>query len=125
MSGQIPATGLFTDSDGDPNIFQDSAKALLAFHIPHPGESGIRNNLRAQGFFGIDTGLAKTWQLSESQKLRFNWQIYNVTAASCLLYGEIESPVETHRRRHRLELPTGYVSIVLHAKDALWRMLLL
>ena len=78
-SGKLPETGRFTDSGGDPNIFQNNAEALQAFRFPHPGESGIRNNLRGQGFFGIDTGLTKTWKLSESQALKFNWEIYNVT----------------------------------------------
>jgi hypothetical protein len=65
-----PKTVEFIDSDGDPNIFQNNAEALLDFRFPHPGESGIINNLRGQGFFGVDTGVMKTWQLSESQA---NW----------------------------------------------------
>jgi len=80
-SGKLPITGRFTDSDGDPNIFQNSAEALHAFRFPHPGESGIRNNLRGQGFFGVDTGLTKTWKLTESQALIFNWEVFNVTNA--------------------------------------------
>jgi carboxypeptidase family protein len=79
LSGKLPRTGKFIDSDGDPNIFQDNAEALLAFRFPHPGESGIRNNLRGQGFFGIDTGVTKTWKLGESQTLKFNWEVYNIT----------------------------------------------
>ena len=51
----------------------------MAFRFPHPGESGIRNNLRGQGFFGVDTGVTKTWNLSESQALKFSWEVYNVT----------------------------------------------
>ena len=78
-SGKLPRTGRFTDSDGATNIFQNNAEAILAFRFPHPGELGIRNNLRGQGFFGTDTGLSKTWKLSESQALKFNWNIYNVT----------------------------------------------
>jgi len=79
LSGKLPRTGRFTDSEGDPNIFQNNAEALLAFRFPHPGESGIRNNLRGQGFFGVDTGVTKTWKLTESQALKFNWEIYNVS----------------------------------------------
>ena len=79
LSGKLPRTGKFTDSDGDPNIFPNNAEALMAFRFPHPGESGIRNNLRGQGFFGVDTGVTKTWNLSESQALKFSWEIYNVT----------------------------------------------
>jgi hypothetical protein len=57
LSEKPPRTGKFIDSDGDPNnIFQNNAQALRAFRFPHPGESGIRNHLRGQGFFGVDTG---------------------------------------------------------------------
>jgi hypothetical protein len=79
VSGKLPRTGEFIDSDGDPNIFPNKGQALSAFRFLHPGESGIRNNLRGQGFFGVDTGLTKTWKLRESQDLKFNWEVYNVT----------------------------------------------
>ncbi len=79
VSGKLPKTGKFTDSDGDPNIFQNPGKALHTFRFPHPGESGVRNNLRGQGFFGIDTGVTKTWKLGESQALKFTWEVYNLT----------------------------------------------
>ncbi len=79
LAGKLPRTGRFTDSDGDPNIFQNSAEALSAFRFPHPGESGVRNNLRGQGFFGVDVGLTKTWKFAESRALQFNWNIYNAT----------------------------------------------
>ncbi len=79
VRGKLPRTGEFIDSDGDPNIFQNKDEALFAFRHPHPGESGVRNNLRGQGFFGIDTGVNKTWKLRESQALKLSWEVYNVT----------------------------------------------
>jgi hypothetical protein len=44
-----------------------------------PGESGQRNELRGPGFFGIDSGLSKSWHVSESQSLKFSWEVFNVT----------------------------------------------
>jgi hypothetical protein len=44
-----------------------------------PGEAGQRNNFRGPGFFGIDAGLAKTWNFSEQKLLRFSWEVFNVT----------------------------------------------
>jgi hypothetical protein len=79
VSGAIPQTGAFFDANGNPNMFRSPNKALAAFRFPHPGESGNRNVVRGQGFFGIDTGVSKTWSLTESQTLRFSWETFNVT----------------------------------------------
>ncbi len=45
----------------------------------YPGESGQHNELRGLGYFGIDVGLAKVWNLSEHQAVRFSWETFNVT----------------------------------------------
>lgn len=94
LNGPAPKTGVFTDCDGDPNIFADLACSkgidpgtfILGpngndghWRFPHPGESGSRNNIRGPGFFGIDMGLRKSWSLTERSKLFFSWQVYNVT----------------------------------------------
>ncbi len=42
-----------------PNRFKDPAAVLAAFRSAYPGESGTRNPLRGDGYFGIDTGLSK------------------------------------------------------------------
>jgi hypothetical protein len=47
--------------------------------LPYPGEAGQRNNFRGDGYFDVDSGLAKSWQLHEQTTLRFEWQVYNVT----------------------------------------------
>jgi hypothetical protein len=54
-------------------------KAGAAFRFAHPGESGVRNNLRGPGYFGVDMGLGKSWKITESQALRFTWEVFNVT----------------------------------------------
>ena len=47
--------------------------------LPYPGEAGQRNNFRGDGYFSLDSGLNKTWRIQERGKLRFAWEVYNVT----------------------------------------------
>jgi len=74
-----PQTGAFIDKDGDPNIFKDPQTAINSFRYSYPGESGQRNEIRGPGYFGIDSGLSKTWPIKESQNLKFSWEVFNVT----------------------------------------------
>jgi len=79
QTGPTGKIGVFRDSSGNANMFQDPAKALAAFRVPYPGESGQRNNLRGPGYFDLDAGLEKKWKITESQSLTFAWQTFNVT----------------------------------------------
>ena len=80
LVGPKPKTGRFTDPSGNPNVFQgDPLQVGTAFRVAYPGESGQRNNLRGPGFFGIDGGLAKIWNITEHQTVRFSWETFNVT----------------------------------------------
>ena len=38
-----------------------------------------RNNFRGDGYFDIDSGLAKTFKITESQGVKFAWEVFNVT----------------------------------------------
>ena len=46
--------------------------------LPYPGEAGERNNFRGDGYFDIDSALAKTWNLHEQIKLKFAAEVYNI-----------------------------------------------
>jgi hypothetical protein len=46
--------------------------------LPYPGEAGMRNNFRGDGYWDIDSGVAKSWKLHEQTALKFEWQVYNV-----------------------------------------------
>ncbi|PYV63403.1 MAG: hypothetical protein DMG97_37815, partial [Acidobacteria bacterium] len=72
-TGNPGPVGTFIDSNGDPNIFKNGAGAASAFRFPYPGESGTRNELRGPGFFGIDTGVGKSWKITEGQNVQFRW----------------------------------------------------
>ena len=80
LTGPAPKTGAFL-IDGTPNVFQQGTGAASSFRYAYPGEAGQRNNLRGPGYFGTDLSLAKYWHLTESQSLRFSWDVFNATNA--------------------------------------------
>jgi hypothetical protein len=80
--GVLPDSGVFKDViDGNPSTFADPQDALRFFRFAMPGESGIRNELRGDGYFTIDLSLGKAWRMpwSDNQRLNFRWQAFNVT----------------------------------------------
>ena len=40
---------------------------------------GLFGRERGDGFFGIDSGLNKTWNIWEHTSLKFAWEVFNVT----------------------------------------------
>jgi hypothetical protein len=78
-------TGVFktTDSSGNAvvSVFKNGTAGINAFTNPFPGESGARNQVRGDGFFNVDLGLAKRWRMpwSEKQSLQLRWEVFNVT----------------------------------------------
>ncbi len=85
QSGAV-ATGTTVDPPGTQpgsiSIFKDpqGSSGIGAFRNAMPGESGGRNQIRGQGFAGLDLGLAKTWVMpwKESHNLQFRWEVFNV-----------------------------------------------
>lgn len=73
------------DSAGNPQFFQDPAAINSGIatggpiRLPYPGEAGQRNNFRGDGYFDVDSGLSKMWQIREYGALKFAWEVYNVT----------------------------------------------
>ena len=72
--------------NGVPQVFAgDSATTInngvtngTPIRLPYPGEAGQRNAFRGDGYFDIDSSLAKTWNLREEMKLKFAGEVYNV-----------------------------------------------
>jgi len=80
--GVLPETETTLDKvNGLPSPFADPESALDLFRRDFPGESGLRNVLRGDGYFGIDLSIAKGWTMpwSTNQKLRFRWDMFNLT----------------------------------------------
>ncbi|HYA23819.1 MAG TPA: TonB-dependent receptor, partial [Terriglobales bacterium] len=89
LTGPKPKTGVFLDSNGNPTVFKNPLSLTCAcsagtagdttFRATYAGEAGQRNNFRGPGYFGIDAGLSKVWDLTEHKTLRFAWEVFNVT----------------------------------------------
>ncbi len=63
-----------------PNMFVNPSLALAAFRNDLPGEAGSRNVVEGDGFFGIDTGLDKSFAIGgEGKALQVGWQVFNAT----------------------------------------------
>ncbi len=64
-----------------PNIFADPQKAMDSYAFTLPGESGVRNTLRGDGYFAVDGSLSKRFTLpyAESHSLQFRWEVFNLT----------------------------------------------
>ncbi|MBZ5586000.1 MAG: hypothetical protein LAQ30_28180, partial [Acidobacteriia bacterium] len=70
QTGPIPAyetvkNGPRPTSSGNPgpNLFTDPAGMLKAYSLPLAGDSGQRNGVRGDGYFGMDLALGKRFQL--------------------------------------------------------------
>ena len=79
QTGPTGKIGIFRDQNGNPNMFRNTTQALNAFRSPYPGESGQRNELRGPGYLDLDSGLYKSWKITEGQSLKFAWEAFNVT----------------------------------------------
>jgi hypothetical protein len=91
---QIPSNGVATAPvkiqrhilDGVPQVFAGNSAATInagiyngsPIRLAYPGEAGQRNNYRGDGYFDIDSALAKTWSLHDQLKLKFAAEAYNV-----------------------------------------------
>jgi len=73
------------DGSGNP-VFFANADAISAgayngtpVRVPYPGEAGQRNELRGDGYIDLDSGLTKSWKVSDLGAFKFTWEVYNVT----------------------------------------------
>jgi hypothetical protein len=79
---RIPETETTLNAvDGRPSPFANPTEALTFFRRLLPGEVGLRNELRGDGYFNIDLSIAKGFQMFGDNRLRFRWDIFNVTNA--------------------------------------------
>ncbi len=67
--------------NGIPNAFSDPSTAGNSFDYAYPGQSGVRNNVRGNGYFTLDANLSKNWKIPkhESQSFQLRWSVFNVT----------------------------------------------
>jgi hypothetical protein len=55
-----------------------TAQAHANLRFAYVGESGERNNYRADGYFSLDDGLAKSFHTFREQQLRLSVEVFNV-----------------------------------------------
>jgi hypothetical protein len=67
--------GALTGADGPNTGYLTETPVRNAY----PGEAGERNHFRGDGYFGIDSGLSKSWVVHEGQNLKFAWEVFNIT----------------------------------------------
>jgi Carboxypeptidase regulatory-like domain len=79
--GQLPETQLTKNAvDNRPSPFADPEDALTFFRYSLPGEQGLRNAFRGDGYFNIDISVSKSFRLGiADNRLRFRWDVFNVT----------------------------------------------
>jgi hypothetical protein len=78
---RVPETETTRDAvDGRPSPFADPEEALGYFRRALPGEVGVRNMFRGDGYFTIDLSVAKSFGVGiADNRLRFRWDIFNLT----------------------------------------------
>jgi hypothetical protein len=77
---RLPETSTTKNAvDGRPSPFENPEEALTFFRRALPGEVGARNLMRGDGYFTIDTSLSKAWSIFKDNRLRFRWDVFNVT----------------------------------------------
>lgn len=77
-------SGAYRQANGNVNLFPDPTAAEGSFAPALPGQVGVRNFVRGDGYFGVDLGLAKHWTMpwSDKQSLALRWEVFNVTNSS-------------------------------------------
>jgi Carboxypeptidase regulatory-like domain/TonB dependent receptor-like, beta-barrel len=78
-TGPIRSGGHQNDALGQPNAFKNQNTAINQVRPPYASETGERNYYRGDGYFSIDTGLSKTFAVTERNQFKFSWETFNVT----------------------------------------------
>src|ERR1700733_7065493 len=83
--------------NGTPNAFKNPQQAINGFTYAFPRESGVRDPLRGEGFFGLNMNLSTGWRIprTEQQALQFRWSVFNVTNSVRFDVYAMQDEVET------------------------------
>ena len=92
-TGPHVTSGAYHMPDGFVNLFRDPATAENSFSAALPGQVGTRNVVRGDGYFGVDLGLSKRWNMpwSDKQTLALRWEVFNVTNSTRFDFGDQNS----------------------------------
>ena len=80
-----------------------SAQANANLRFAYVGDTGQRNNFRADGYFSLDDGLAKSFHTFREQQLRISAEVFNVlntnrfnSLSTTLTNGSSQNPLQTN-----------------------------
>jgi len=75
-----------TKAGDHPNFFSDAEFAYQSFRNARPGETGDRNIFRRGGYFVLDFGLSKSFQMpfAEGHRIQIRWEVFNATNTQLL-----------------------------------------
>jgi hypothetical protein len=81
---RLPETATVENAvDGRPSPFANAADAVTYFRRALPGETGLRNVFRGDGYFNIDLSVSKSFKVGiADHRLRFRWDTFNLTNAA-------------------------------------------
>jgi hypothetical protein len=107
-------------TNGIPHVFDATTASSIGngiyfanpIRLPYAGEAGNRNVYRGDGYFDIDSALAKSWNLGDWAKLKFAAEAYNITntvrfdtspnglvaSTGSPTLGTYDAPLSTYRR---------------------------
>ena len=87
----------------------NSLEAYRSFRNAYPGETGERNVFRLPGYWVLDMGLGKTFDLPwENHKLQFRWEVFNV--ANTQKMGAVTGYQSNSTRKHATQAPTNFAN---------------
>jgi hypothetical protein len=91
--GVLPETETTKDAVAHyPSPFADPTGAIAFFRRSLPGEVGLRNELRGDGYFTVDLSVSKAWRLGVADnRLRFRWDIFNLTNTAKFNVGDLSA----------------------------------
>jgi len=96
-----------------------SAQAHANLRFAYVGDSGQRNNFRADGYFSMDDGLAKSFRTFRDQQLRLSVEVFNVLNTNRFnslntTQGSItQSPLQTDGTSENFGVYTGGTNALL------------
>ena len=86
-----------------------SAQARANLRFAYPGETGQRNNFRADGYLSLDDGLSKSFHTFREQQLRISAEVFNVLNTNRFnsLNTASQSPLQTDGTSANFGVYTG------------------
>ena len=85
-TSNLKAQTVALGANRQPNAFSNAAAIISStttggpyIRLPYPGEAGMRNAYRGDGYFDVDASLSTPFAITERQVLRFTWEVFNVS----------------------------------------------